>query len=26
VLGEIPEAYRHPQLGLVPALIFYKKL
>ena len=22
VLGEIPEAYRHPQLGLVPALIF----
>jgi ribosomal protein S18 acetylase RimI-like enzyme len=26
VLGEIPEAYRHPQLGLVSALIFYKKL
>ena len=26
VLGEIPEAYRHPQFGLVSALIFYKKL
>ena len=26
VLGEIPEAYRHPKLGLVSALIFYKKL
>jgi len=26
VIGEIPEAYRHPNLGLVPALIFYKKL
>ncbi|MCM0042514.1 MAG: GNAT family N-acetyltransferase [Algoriphagus sp.] len=26
VIGEIPEAYRHPHLGLVPALIFYKKL
>jgi len=26
VIGEIPEAYRHPQLGLVPALIFHKKL
>jgi ribosomal protein S18 acetylase RimI-like enzyme len=25
VIGEIPEAYRHPDLGLVPALIFYKK-
>ena len=26
VIGEIPEAYRHPDLGLVPALIFHKKL
>jgi GNAT superfamily N-acetyltransferase len=26
VIGEIPEAYRHPVLGLVPALIFHKKL
>jgi GNAT superfamily N-acetyltransferase len=26
VLGEIPEAYCHPKLGLVSALIFYKKL
>ena len=26
VLGEIPEAYRHPKLGLVSVLIFYKKL
>jgi GNAT superfamily N-acetyltransferase len=26
VIGEIPEAYRHPNLGLVPALIFHKKL
>jgi ribosomal protein S18 acetylase RimI-like enzyme len=26
VLGEIPEAYRHPKLGLVSGLIFYKKL
>ncbi|MCU0400049.1 MAG: GNAT family N-acetyltransferase [Algoriphagus sp.] len=26
VIGEIPEAYRHPQLGLVPALIMYQKL
>lgn len=26
VIGEIPDAYRHPQMGLVPALIFYKKL
>ena len=26
VIGEIPEAYRHPNLGLVSALIFYKKL
>ncbi|MDA1268442.1 MAG: GNAT family N-acetyltransferase [Bacteroidetes bacterium] len=26
ILGEIPEAYRHPELGLVPALIFHKKL
>lgn len=26
VIGEIPDAYRHPQLGLVPALIMYQKL
>ena len=26
VIGEIPEAYRHPLLGLVPALIMYQKL
>ena len=26
VIGEIPEAYRHPELGLVPALIFHKQL
>jgi ribosomal protein S18 acetylase RimI-like enzyme len=26
VIGEIPEAYRHPNLGLVSALIFHKKL
>ena len=26
MIGEIPEAYRHPELGLVPALIFHKKL
>ena len=26
VIGEIPEAYRHPNLGLVSAFIFYKKL
>ncbi len=26
VIGEIPEAYRHPDLGLVPAMIFHKKL
>ncbi len=26
VIGEIPEAYRHPNLGLVSSLIFYKKL
>lgn len=26
VIGEIPEAYRHPKLGLVPALIMYQKL
>lgn len=26
VIGEIPEAYRHPELGLVSALIFHKKL
>ena len=26
VIGEIPDAYRHPTLGLVAALIFYKKL
>jgi GNAT superfamily N-acetyltransferase len=26
VIGEIPEAYRHPELGLVPAFIFHKKL
>jgi GNAT superfamily N-acetyltransferase len=26
VIGEIPDAYRHPELGLVPALIFHKKL
>jgi GNAT superfamily N-acetyltransferase len=26
VIGEIPEAFRHPDLGLVPALIFHKKL
>lgn len=26
VVGEIPAAYRHPQLGLVPALIMYQKL
>lgn len=25
VIGEIPEAYRHPQLGLVSALILYRK-
>lgn len=25
-IGKIPEAYRHPELGLVPALILYKKL
>lgn len=25
VIGEIPEAYRHPHLGLVPALIMYQK-
>jgi GNAT superfamily N-acetyltransferase len=26
VIGEIPEAYRHPHLGFVPALIMYQKL
>lgn len=26
VIGEIPESYRHPQMGLVSALILYKKL
>jgi ribosomal protein S18 acetylase RimI-like enzyme len=26
VLGKIPEAYRHPELGLVSALIMYQKL
>jgi GNAT superfamily N-acetyltransferase len=26
VIGEVPEAYRHPQLGLVPALVMYQKL
>lgn len=26
IIGEIPEAYRHPTLGLVAALIFHKKL
>ena len=26
VIGEIPEAYRHPLLGLVPALIMHQKL
>ena len=26
IIGEIPEAYRHSELGLVPALIFHKKL
>ena len=26
VIGEIPEAYRHPQLGMVSALIIYQKL
>jgi len=26
VIGEIPEAYRHPNLGLVSSLIFHKKL
>lgn len=26
VIGEIPAAYRHPELGLVPALIMYQKL
>jgi GNAT superfamily N-acetyltransferase len=26
VIGEIPDAYRHPQLGMVPALILYRKL
>lgn len=26
IIGEIPEAYRHPDLGLVPAVIMYQKL
>jgi GNAT superfamily N-acetyltransferase len=26
ILGEIPDAYRHPDLGMVPALILYQKL
>lgn len=26
VIGEVPEAYRHPELGLVPVLVLYKKL
>jgi L-amino acid N-acyltransferase YncA len=26
VIGEIPSAYRHPQLGVVPALIMYQQL
>lgn len=26
VIGEIPDAYRHPELGMVPALILYRKL
>jgi GNAT superfamily N-acetyltransferase len=26
VIGEIPEAYRHPELGMVSALILYRKL
>jgi len=26
VIGKIPEAYRHPELGLVPAFIMYQKL
>lgn len=26
VIGKIPEAYRHPELGLVSALIMYRKL
>lgn len=26
ILGEIPDAYRHPSLGLVPALIMYQAL
>lgn len=25
-IGKIPEAYRHPELGLIPALILYRKL
>ncbi|GMQ27861.1 GNAT family N-acetyltransferase [Algoriphagus confluentis] len=26
IIGEIPEAYRHPEQGLVSALLFFKKL
>jgi GNAT superfamily N-acetyltransferase len=26
IIGEIPEAYRHPELGLVSALVMYQKL
>lgn len=26
IIGEVPDAYRHPELGLVPALIMYQKL
>ena len=26
ILGEIPQAYRHPKLGFVPALIMYQEL
>jgi GNAT superfamily N-acetyltransferase len=26
VIGEIPDAYRHPQLGMVSAFILYRKL
>jgi len=26
VIGTLPEAFRHPQLGFVDALVMYKKL
>jgi ribosomal protein S18 acetylase RimI-like enzyme len=26
IIGEIPDAYRHPDQGLVPALVMYQKL